>query len=78
MQQYVISEGREEEEEEEEEEKKRKRAIRRDSELPGKRFMCGRVILYLKDRGDGRGPYVRWFGEEGTFVLGQQGRIIPH
>lgn len=71
MQQLVISEGREEEEKEE--------GNTEGFRITRGAVMCGRAkLLYLKDRGDGRGPYVRWFGDEGTFVLGQQGRIIPH
>jgi len=67
----VISERRKEEEEEE----GNTEAFR----ITREAVMCGRAkVLNLKDRGDGRGPYVRWFGDEGTFVLGQQGRIIPH
>ncbi len=71
MQQLVISEGREEEEKEE--------GNTEGFRITREAVMCGRAkLLYLKDRGVGRGPYVRWFGDEGTFVLGQQGRIIPH
>ncbi|KAA8785716.1 hypothetical protein EC604_17940 [Paenibacillus amylolyticus] len=65
----MISEGREEEEEGNTE------AFR----ITREAVMCCRAkLLYLKDRGDGRGPCVSWFGDEGNFVLGQQGRIIPH
>ncbi len=70
MQQHVISEGREE--------KEKEKGNTEGFRITRGAVMCGRAKLYLKDRGDGRGPYVCWFGDEGAFVLGQQGRIIPH
>lgn len=64
--QHGINEGREEEEKEKEKEKGNSE---KDRITRGYGYCVAKRSLYLKGRGDGSGPCVRRFGDEGIFVL---------